>query len=55
MRQQEYTAMFVCPKECNAATHLDAIATECNLDQLDPEIDKILAGRQQGRVIVDMK
>jgi len=34
---------------------LDSLATECRLDQLSPEVDKILAGQQVGRVVVDMR
>jgi len=34
---------------------LDYIATDCNLDELDAKIDKILIGKQQGRVVVDMR
>ena len=33
---------------------LEALAFDCNLDQLDPEIEKIVAGQQQGRVVVNM-
>lgn len=33
---------------------LDRLARECRLEQLDPEIDRILKGGQVGRVIVDL-
>lgn len=33
---------------------LNQLSTECTLDELNPEIDKILAGGQQGRVVVDL-
>ena len=36
-------------------THLDNLIIDCTLDKLDPEIDKILAGEQRGRVVVDMQ
>jgi acrylyl-CoA reductase (NADPH) len=35
-------------------TMLDQIARECRLEQLDPEIDRILKGAQTGRVIVNL-
>ncbi len=34
---------------------LESLATECTLEQLSPEIDRILAGNQSGRVIVDLQ
>jgi putative YhdH/YhfP family quinone oxidoreductase len=34
---------------------LESLAIDCRLDDLDPQIDKILAGGQQGRVVVDMR
>ena len=34
---------------------LEQLAIDCNLEQLDPEIDRILAGEQRGRVVVDMR
>ena len=34
---------------------LESLATECNLEQLNPEIDRILAGGQRGRVVVNMQ
>jgi acrylyl-CoA reductase (NADPH) len=34
---------------------LEAFAFDCNLDHLDPEIEKIIAGQQHGRVVVNMK
>ena len=34
---------------------LAQIATECTLAELDPEIDRILAGGQTGRVVVNLK
>lgn len=33
---------------------LDAVATMCTLEELDPYIDKMLKGRIMGRVVVDM-
>ena len=34
---------------------LQKLTIDCSLDQLDPEIDKILAGGQRGRVVVDLE
>ena len=34
---------------------LDQLKIDCNLEGLDPEIDKILAGGQCGRVVVDLQ
>ena len=34
---------------------LELLAIDCNLEQLDPEIYRILAGEQRGRVVVDMR
>ena len=34
---------------------LEYLAFDCSLDKLDPEIDRILAGNQQGRVVVDLQ
>ena len=34
---------------------LKQLSIDCTLDRLDPEIDKILAGRQRGRVVVDLQ
>ena len=34
--------------------HLSSIATDCSLEELDPYIDQILAGKVRGRVIVGM-
>jgi len=34
---------------------LDYIVTDCNLEELDAKLDKILIGKQQGRVVVDMR
>ncbi len=34
---------------------LDYIAKDCSLEELDSQIDKILIGKQQGRVVVDMR
>ena len=34
---------------------LQKLTIDCTLDQLDPEIDKILAGGQRGRVVVDLE
>jgi acrylyl-CoA reductase (NADPH) len=34
---------------------LESLATECTLEQLSPEIDRILAGSQLGRVVVDLQ
>ena len=36
-------------------TQLDQLKIDCNLEGLDPEIDKILAGGQRGRVVVDLQ
>jgi hypothetical protein len=33
---------------------LDVLAREVSLDQLSPEITQILAGKQQGRVLVNL-
>jgi putative YhdH/YhfP family quinone oxidoreductase len=35
--------------------NLEHLATDCNLQQLDHEIDRIYTGNQQGRVVVDMR
>jgi putative YhdH/YhfP family quinone oxidoreductase len=34
---------------------LKKLSNDCTLDELDPEIDKILAGGQRGRVVVDLQ
>ena len=34
---------------------LKQLSIDCTLDRLDPEIDKILAGGQRGRVVVDLQ
>jgi len=34
---------------------LEQLSIDCTLDRLDPEIDKILAGGQRGRVVVDLQ
>jgi len=34
--------------------NLDRQTSVCSLEELDPEIDRILAGKQKGRVIVDL-
>ena len=34
---------------------LDNVATECSLEQLSPKIDKMIAGQQIGRLVVDMR
>jgi putative YhdH/YhfP family quinone oxidoreductase len=34
---------------------LEHLAIDCNLEQLEPEIDRIIAGEQIGRVVVDMR
>jgi len=34
---------------------LESLATECTLENLNPEIERILAGKQRGRVIVNMQ
>ena len=34
---------------------LKQLSIDCKLDRLDPEIDKILAGGQRGRVVVDLQ
>ena len=34
---------------------LQKLTIDCTLEQLDPEIDKILAGGQRGRVVVDLE
>jgi putative YhdH/YhfP family quinone oxidoreductase len=36
-------------------SNLEDIATDCSLEDLDFEIDRILAGNQKGRIIVDMR
>jgi len=36
-------------------SQLDQLKIDCNLEGLDPEIDKILAGGQRGRVVVDLQ
>ncbi len=36
-------------------SQLDQLKIDCNLERLDPEIDKILAGGQRGRVVVDLQ
>jgi len=36
-------------------SQLDQLKIDCNLEELDPEIDKILAGGQRGRVVVDLQ
>jgi len=33
---------------------LPSLATDCRLEDLNPQIDKILAGQQLGRIVVDM-
>ena len=35
--------------------NLEHLAVDCKLEQLDPEIDRILVGGQRGRVVVDMQ
>lgn len=35
--------------------NLENLAKECTLDQLDPEIERILSGAQQGRVLVNLQ
>ena len=35
--------------------NLETIINECSLEELDPEIDKILKGGQRGRVLVNLK
>ena len=35
-------------------SQLNELRTNCTLEELSPEIDKILAGRQRGRIVVDM-
>jgi hypothetical protein len=35
-------------------TFLDRQTSVCSLEELDVEIDRILAGKQKGRVIVDL-
>jgi putative YhdH/YhfP family quinone oxidoreductase len=35
--------------------NLEHLAVDCKLEQLDPEIDRILVGDQQGRVVVDLQ
>ncbi|MED5241314.1 MAG: oxidoreductase [SAR324 cluster bacterium] len=34
---------------------LQKLTIDCTLDRLDPEIDKILAGGQRGRVVIDLE
>ena len=34
---------------------LESLATECTLEQLNPEIDRILAGGQRGRVVINLQ
>jgi acrylyl-CoA reductase (NADPH) len=34
---------------------LDEIVTECSLQELDEKIDRILAGKMSGRVLVNMQ
>jgi acrylyl-CoA reductase (NADPH) len=34
---------------------LEKLAVDCMLDDLEPEIDRILGGKQQGRIVVDMR
>ena len=34
---------------------LKKLASDCDLDDLGPEIDKILAGGQRGRVVVSLQ
>ena len=34
---------------------LKQLSIDCTMDRLDPEIDKILAGGQRGRVVVDLQ
>lgn len=34
---------------------LEQLTIDCTLEELDPEIDKILAGGQRGRVVVDLQ
>jgi len=34
---------------------LESLAIECTLEQLNPEIDRILAGGQRGRVVVKLQ
>ena len=36
-------------------SQLDQLKIDCNLEGLDPEIDKILTGGQRGRVVVDLQ
>ena len=35
--------------------NLEYLTDDCNLEQLDAKIDKILIGKQQGRVVIDMR
>jgi hypothetical protein len=35
--------------------NLENLSKECTLDQLDPEIERILSGAQQGRVLVNLQ
>ena len=35
--------------------NLEYLTVDCNLEQLNSEIDKILIGNQQGRVVIDMR
>jgi len=34
---------------------LEQLTIDCTLEELDPEIDKILAGGQRGRVVVNLQ
>ena len=34
---------------------LERLAFDCRLEKLNPEIDRILAGGQRGRVVVDLQ
>jgi acrylyl-CoA reductase (NADPH) len=34
---------------------LESLVFECRLEELNPEIDRILAGGQQGRVVVNLQ
>ena len=34
--------------------HLERLTSVCALEELDREIDRILQGRQKGRVLVDL-
>jgi len=35
--------------------HLEYLAVDCSLEQLNSQIDKILIGNQKGRIVVDMR